>query len=316
MTKIGTGAAALTHVRFLIDGIDQGLLVLFAARRQLVTQAAKIKHSSGQPSRDGARECEVYLRARRLGQHLGVPVASSDRLVAALIADACDQQGIAAITVPSKCIALDLGQGAETLGPDKLAPTMKPSADPSESPWSWLRFIPPPARLAPLVRHIPLAWQARLLDAAMRRVLAGPLASGALDELTTRRIGIEVSDLGLRWVVALHAGRMQVCDAGVSAEATVCGTATDLLLLASRREDADTLFLQRRLRLTGDTDLGLTARNLLDQLPWEDIPLGLRIALHRGAGLAQLARAAHCGGSNKNAPIKDVPTKDTRMVRV
>jgi len=176
-----------------------------------------------------------------------------------------------------------------------LAPIMKPSIDPSASTWSWLRLVPPPARLAPLVRRIPLAWQARLLDAAMRRVLAGPLASGALDALATRRIGIEVSDLGLRWVVALHAGRMQVCDAGVPAESTVCGTATDLLLLASRREDADTLFFQRRLHLTGDTELGLTARNLLDQMPWEDIPLGLRIALHRGAGLAEAARAAHRG---------------------
>ena len=96
-------------------------------------------------------------------------------------------------------------------------------------------------------------------------------------------------------MIALHAGRMQVCDAAVPAE-SVCATATDLLLPASRREEADTLFFQRRLRLTGDTELGLTARNLLNQLPWEDIPLGLRIALHRGAGLAQAARAAQQAG--------------------
>jgi predicted lipid carrier protein YhbT len=125
--------------------------------------------------------------------------------------------------------------------------------------------------------------------------LAGPLASGALAALESRRIGIEVDDLGLRWVVVLRDGGMRACADGESAEATVRGSATDLLLLASRREDADTLFFQRRLRLTGDTELGLTARNLLDQLPWEDVPLGLRIALHRGAGLAQAARAAHRG---------------------
>lgn len=129
----------------------------------------------------------------------------------------------------------------------------------------------------------------------MRHVLTAPLASGTLDLLIERRIGIEVSDLDLRWVVCLRAGRMRVCAPGESAEATVSGSATDLLLLASRREDADTLFFQRRLKLTGDTELGLTARNLLDQLPWQEVPLGLRIALHRGAGLAQLARAAHRG---------------------
>ena len=292
---VPTTSAALARIRFVIDRVDHGLLALFAARRQLVAQAAKIKFVSGQPSRDVARAYKVYSQARQFGQHLGVPPKSSDRLITMLIADACDQQGVTAKSAPPKCIAHDLDQGADTPRANMLAATMKLSTDPSESPWSWLRLLPPPARLAPLVRHIPLAWQARLLDAAMRRVLAGPLTSGALDALANRRIGIEVSDLALRWVVELRAGRMQVCDAGVEAESTVCGTATDLLLLASRREDADTLFFQRRLRLTGDTDLGLTARNLLDQLPWEDIPLGLRIALHRGAGLAQMARAAHRG---------------------
>ena len=129
----------------------------------------------------------------------------------------------------------------------------------------------------------------------MQRVLAAPVSSGALAALDSRRLGIEVSDLGLRWVVSLRDGRMQACAAGEAAESTVRGTATDLLLLASRREDADTLFFQRRLMLTGDIELGLTARNLLDQLPWSEVPLGLRIVLHRGAGLAQAARAAHRG---------------------
>jgi len=73
-------------------------------------------------------------------------------------------------------------------------------------------------------------------------------------------------------------------------EAGVRGSATDLLLLASRLEDADTPFFQRALELTGDTELGLTARNLLEWLPWESVPLGLRIALNR---CARLARRAH-----------------------
>ena len=84
---------------------------------------------------------------------------------------------------------------------------------------------------------------------------------------------------------------MQVVDA--PAEAVVRGTATDLMLLAGRLEDADTLFFQRRLVLTGDVELGLTARNMLDRLPWETVPLGLRIALNRGARFARAARDAH-----------------------
>ena len=70
------------------------------------------------------------------------------------------------------------------------------------------------------------------------------------------------------------------------------GEVTDLLLLASRLEDADTLFFHRRLQLTGDVELGLTVRNLLDQLPWESLPRPLRTALEGGARLARAARDA------------------------
>jgi predicted lipid carrier protein YhbT len=144
-----------------------------------------------------------------------------------------------------------------------------------------------------LLKAVPQALQARLLERAMANVLAGPLAGDALEFMAGRRLGIEVSDLGLRWVVELQGERLLVVDA--PAEATVRGTATDLLLLAGRLEDADTLFFQRRLVLTGDVELGLTARNLLDRLPWETVPLGLRIALNRGARFAQAARSAYHG---------------------
>jgi predicted lipid carrier protein YhbT len=126
-------------------------------------------------------------------------------------------------------------------------------------------------------------------------VLAGPLKAGALADLTGRRLGVEVTDLEMRWVVEVGDRQIRVLAPDAGAESTVRGTATDLLLLASRLEDADTLFFQRRLQVTGDTDLGLNVRNLLDQLPWETIPLGLRIALNRGAQLARAARAAHRG---------------------
>lgn len=284
----------LSGLRSLIDGVDDALLALLAVRRRLVASAAAIKQSTHQPGRNGGRERDVYQRARRLGQRLGVPAASSDRLMSLLINDACGQQGLSVSAGIEGVAALDLDQRGAPPAGRMLPPTMSaPGFTPPQI--SWLRLLPPPARLAPLLRRIPTSWQARLLELAMQRVLDGPLAKGALDMLDSRRLGIEASDLELRWVVQLRNGRMVACKHDEVAEATVRGTATDLLLLASRREDADTLFFQRRLLLTGDTELGLTARNLLDQLPWHEIPLGLRIALHRGAGLAQAARAAHRG---------------------
>ncbi len=156
----------------------------------------------------------------------------------------------------------------------------------------FLRLLPPPSRLAQPLRLLPEPLLRFGSERVIRLVLDGPLAAGALADLTGRRLGVEVTDLGLRWVVAVGDRQVDVLAPDAEAEATVRGTATDLLLLASRLEDADTLFFQRRLQVTGDTDLGLNVRNLLDQLPWETIPLGLRIALDRGARLARAARAA------------------------
>lgn len=162
-----------------------------------------------------------------------------------------------------------------------------------EPPPRLLRWFPPPRRWAPLLRVLPPAWSARALEAALLRLLEEPLRSGELDFLAGRRIGIEVTDLGLRWVLGLEDGRLRVGEG--EPESTVRGSATDLLSLAGRLEDADTLFFQRRLEVTGDTELGLTARNLLDRLPWESVPLGARILLDRAARFTRAARAAHGG---------------------
>ncbi len=284
--------AALGGVRSLIDGVDDGLLFLFAGRRRLVSLAAEIKQRAGHGGRNLDREQAVCDRARWIGQRLGVPPASSERLMAALIADAHRQQGLNPGASTEACPRTDLDQGRDDRVGAMLAPSMTPSPSfPSAS--AWLRWLPPPKRWRPWLRRVPAPWQAQCLQAAMRHVLAAPLAQGHLDLVANRRIGIEVEDLGLRWVVQVRDRRLEVNASDEPAEATVRGSATDLLLLASRREDADTLFFQRRLVLTGDVELGLTTRNLLDQLPWQDVPLGLRVLMSRGAGLLQSARDAH-----------------------
>ena len=43
--------------------------------------------------------------------------------------------------------------------------------------------------------------------------------------------------------------------------------------LMLREEDPDTLFFSRRLRIEGDTELGLIVKNLLDSVDWDSTPL-------------------------------------------
>ena len=156
-----------------------------------------------------------------------------------------------------------------------------------------LRLLPPPERLRAPLRLVPPPIIRQATQRLLERVLEGPFASGVLDDMAGRTLGVEVTDLGLRWIVKVGTRRLERVEVEGEAEATVRGTATDLLLLAARLEDADTLLFHRRLQLTGDVELGLGVRNLLDQLPWEAIPLGLRVALNRGARLARAAREAH-----------------------
>lgn len=259
--------------RFLIDRIDDALVDALALRQRVVASLTARKQRDGLPLRDPDREAQVQERARRRATRRHLDPADGERLMRTAIDCALTQQQRAGA-------ADDQGAG--------------------RMPWftdAWrqrlLGLLPPPERLARPLRAVPDAWQRELLERITRRVLQAPLRAGKLAFLVDRHIAIEVTDLDLRWVLTVEADRLQTRDRDAPAAAAVRGRALEFLLLASRLEDADTLFFQRRLALTGDTELGLTARNLLDQLPWDSIPLALRIALHRAARFAAAARQAH-----------------------
>lgn len=281
-----TEPAALSRVRHAIDRIDDAMLLLLAGRARLARRAEHCKRAAGLPLRDRERESRVQERAEALAHRFGLSASTARRAMRLAIEDACRVQGLEP----------DLDQCDEERNGGMIISNMQTSPDFSEAPTrvaGLLRFLPPPARLAPWLRVLSPALQRRVLERAITTVLVESIDAGALDFMRGRRLGIEVSDLGLRWVIEFSEAGISVGDG--EPEASVRGSVTDLLLLASRLEDADTLFFQRRLTLTGDTELGLTVRNLLERLPWESVPLGVRIGLNRGARFARAARAAYRG---------------------
>ncbi|STU58776.1 lipid carrier protein [Klebsiella variicola] len=85
-------------------------------------------------------------------------------------------------------------------------------------------------------------------------------------------------DIGLLWYTSVVDGRLvvsQQADADVSFSAD----ASDLLMIAARKQDPDTLFFQRRLVIEGDTELGLYVKNLMDAIELEQMPKALRVML-------------------------------------
>ena len=122
---------------------------------------------------------------------------------------------------------------------------------------------PAPTRLIrALDPRVPLVLKRQLVERLLNRTFAEPLAEGDFDALAGRRVCLHVEDLGVVLTLTLEGEQfLLTTDQG---EATIRGGWREFLCLATRREDPDALFFQRRLVIEGDTELGLTVKNLLD----------------------------------------------------
>ncbi|MEE8343276.1 MAG: SCP2 sterol-binding domain-containing protein [Gammaproteobacteria bacterium] len=104
-------------------------------------------------------------------------------------------------------------------------------------------------------------------------MLASPIKSGELNFLRHRTISIQAHDAGVKIAVTVVNNKLVASPMGTRHDLSIQGNLYDLLLLISQREDADTLFFQRRLRMEGDTELGLEIKNFLDGLDVDALKL-------------------------------------------
>ncbi len=179
------------------------------------------------------------------------------------------------------------------------------SLKPESLPSFLLAWLPTPAQWSLGLNCLPSGVKSRALTQLTNRLVCSRLNPQDLQFMQQRTLAIEVEDLGLRWVFCGQSGRLQALPDDTPSEATIQGKLLDLLLLASQLEDADTLFFQRRLKMSGDTALGLEMRNFMDQQVWSSQPQGLRILLNRLARLALAAQAARDQRSAGNkTPIR------------
>ncbi|MBE9561881.1 MAG: SCP2 sterol-binding domain-containing protein, partial [Proteobacteria bacterium] len=95
------------------------------------------------------------------------------------------------------------------------------------------------------------------------------LQEGELDFLKKKILLIKIQDAGLEFRLTMVGDRLIVCNHR-SPDISIEGKLYDFLLLLTRREDPDTLFFNRRLRLGGSTELGLYLKNFLDSLEPEE----------------------------------------------
>ncbi|VGP86350.1 hypothetical protein SB6094_01693 [Klebsiella quasivariicola] len=135
-----------------------------------------------------------------------------------------------------------------------------------------------PSLLSVPVKLAPFALKRQVLEQVLSWQFRQALAEGELEFLEGRWLSIHVRDIGLLLYTSVVDGRLvvsQQADADVSFSAD----ASDLLMIAARKQDPDTLFFQRRLVIEGDTELGLYVKNLMDAIELEQMPKALRVML-------------------------------------
>lgn len=144
-----------------------------------------------------------------------------------------------------------------------------------------------PAPLALPLKLIPGPVHSTVLTTALNALFAARIQeSGELEFLRDRVLAIRVRDAQVeyRFRYAGPAGFVP-CQAAQQPDLTISGTIYDFLALATRREDSDTLFFNRRVVMEGDTALGLELKNLLDGMDPEALGGPLPPLLRAASGL-------------------------------
>ncbi|WP_417690151.1 ubiquinone anaerobic biosynthesis accessory factor UbiT [Pseudidiomarina sp.] len=127
-----------------------------------------------------------------------------------------------------------------------------------------------PRVLATGVSVAPAGLTCKVIEQLFRRMFSADSKAGAFDFLADRWVAITITDLGLNFVVTSRPQGAQhvLCVQPNANEVAVTMRVTwpVLLQLATQQVDPDTLFFRRKLLVTGDTELGLQLKNLLDTI--------------------------------------------------
>jgi predicted lipid carrier protein YhbT len=152
------------------------------------------------------------------------------------------------------------------------------NAKPPEMPF----FLAKPLSLLPKrIARVPI-------EHALNLMFAAELGDGDLDFLCDRVVTVNIDDIDLRFSLTLVENRLRILRAPREIDLKISGTAYAFLQLATRVEDTDTLFFRRDLRTSGDTELGLYVKNLLDSMDLDTMPLQPAL----GSALRLLLRTA------------------------
>jgi len=131
-----------------------------------------------------------------------------------------------------------------------------------------------PKILKPSLRLVPYSLQKSMLLAALHSVFKEAIEDGDFEFLQDKWLRISISDLALNWWISFDNNQLVMASKQelIIEDVSFTATGDDLVLIAGRKQDPDTLFFQRRLKVEGDTELGLEVKNIIDAIDIEQLP--------------------------------------------
>lgn len=130
----------------------------------------------------------------------------------------------------------------------------------------------PLSPLSLLLRALPDSLHSELLSRLFSHLLRGQTITEQLIDLNGKRLAIGITDTRTELLFRIEGKkivRQPGLKSGLPWDVRISGTLADFWLLASRKEDPDTLFFNRTLTIEGETEAGLYLKNLLDSLEFD-----------------------------------------------
>ena len=144
--------------------------------------------------------------------------------------------------------------------------------------------------LMPFVK-LPASLQQSVIKKVLTQVLKSSLAEGELDFLQDHSLQVVITDVNLTFYISVNYKSLVIesdrPEGPECCNVSFQGESHFMLLMMSREVDPDTLFFQRKLLMTGDTELGLEIKNFLDDFDMEQVPKVLNFALQQFAAITQ-----------------------------
>lgn len=121
-------------------------------------------------------------------------------------------------------------------------------------------------------RFLPSKIESLVLDHMINTLSKEFIEHNELEFMLNKIVKVAIPEMNVSWMFTKSSEEdykkerlVLIKDRHQKADVTFSGTLNAMILMASQKVDPDTLFFNRELIITGDTNLGLEIKNLIDQ---------------------------------------------------